>query len=104
MSQFQDRELTCVQCQQPFTFSAGEQQFFEDKGLTNEPKRCKPCKKARQEGIAAAEANKASGEKTQVRVQVTCADCGQQAEVPFYPSQGRPVYCRPCHKARQTAA
>jgi len=26
----------------------------------------------------------------------TCADCGQETEVPFVPSQDRPVYCREC--------
>ena len=25
-----------------------------------------------------------------------CADCGQETEVPFVPSQDRPVYCREC--------
>jgi CxxC-x17-CxxC domain-containing protein len=32
-------------------------------------------------------------------VNVTCAQCGQQTTVPFYPSQGRPVYCRACFVA-----
>ena len=26
----------------------------------------------------------------------TCADCGQETEVPFKPTEGRPVYCRAC--------
>lgn len=26
----------------------------------------------------------------------TCADCGQECEVPFKPSGDRPVYCRDC--------
>ena len=26
----------------------------------------------------------------------TCADCGQECEVPFKPQEGRPVYCREC--------
>jgi CxxC-x17-CxxC domain-containing protein len=30
---------------------------------------------------------------------VQCAQCGQQTTVPFYPSQGRPVYCRSCFLA-----
>lgn len=25
-----------------------------------------------------------------------CSDCGQECEVPFKPSEGRPVYCRDC--------
>ncbi len=27
---------------------------------------------------------------------VTCADCGKECEVPFKPTEGRPVYCRDC--------
>lgn len=26
----------------------------------------------------------------------TCADCGNECEVPFEPKEGRPVYCREC--------
>ena len=32
--------------------------------------------------------------------QVTCAECGQQAEVPFKPDGERPVYCQDCYKKR----
>ena len=28
----------------------------------------------------------------------TCADCGQETEVPFVPDPDRPVYCRECYK------
>jgi len=27
----------------------------------------------------------------------TCADCGQECEVPFKPREGKPVYCRDCY-------
>jgi len=27
----------------------------------------------------------------------TCADCGKETEVPFEPTEGRPVYCRECY-------
>jgi CxxC-x17-CxxC domain-containing protein len=27
---------------------------------------------------------------------VTCSDCGKECEVPFKPTEGRPVYCRDC--------
>ncbi|MEM3399233.1 MAG: CxxC-x17-CxxC domain-containing protein [Candidatus Micrarchaeia archaeon] len=27
-----------------------------------------------------------------------CSDCGQQTEVPFKPTEGRPVYCRDCYQ------
>jgi len=35
---------------------------------------------------------------------VTCSDCGKECEVPFKPTQGRPVYCEECyrkHRARR---
>ncbi|MHA1123937.1 MAG: CxxC-x17-CxxC domain-containing protein, partial [Candidatus Heimdallarchaeota archaeon] len=28
---------------------------------------------------------------------VTCADCGNEAEVPFKPDGERPVYCQDCY-------
>lgn len=42
--EFQDKTLTCVDCGCEFTFTAGEQQFYREKGLDNEPKRCKECR------------------------------------------------------------
>jgi len=27
-----------------------------------------------------------------------CSDCKQECEVPFKPSEGRPVYCRDCYQ------
>ncbi|MFA5395359.1 MAG: DNA-directed RNA polymerase [Methanomicrobiales archaeon] len=26
----------------------------------------------------------------------TCADCGKECDVPFKPTEGRPVYCNDC--------
>jgi len=31
----------------------------------------------------------------------TCADCGAECEVPFAPTEGRPVYCRDCWQKRR---
>ncbi|MBT7902911.1 DNA-directed RNA polymerase [Candidatus Woesearchaeota archaeon] len=34
----------------------------------------------------------------------TCADCGKDCDVPFKPTEGRPVYCRDCfakHKPKR---
>ena len=28
----------------------------------------------------------------------TCADCGKECEVPFKPTEGRPVYCKDCYQ------
>lgn len=45
---YADQTLTCVDCHQPWTFEAGEQEFFADKGLST-PKRCKPCRQKKRE-------------------------------------------------------
>ncbi len=29
--------------------------------------------------------------------QATCSDCQKPTEVPFKPTEGRPVYCRDCY-------
>ncbi len=44
MEEFTDKTLTCVDCGNDFTFTAGEQAFYKEKGLDNEPKRCKECR------------------------------------------------------------
>ena len=42
-----DRILTCRECGAQFTFTAGEQEFYAQKGFQNEPARCGPCRRAR---------------------------------------------------------
>ena len=97
--EFEDLTIKCVDCAGDFVWTAGEQVFFHDKGLKNEPKRCKPCKQAKNERLAAIAAAQAAGMRQRIEVSVTCAQCGQQTTVPFYPSQGRPVFCRSCFLA-----
>jgi CxxC-x17-CxxC domain-containing protein len=98
-TEYNDRSIQCVDCGQDFIWTAGEQLFFHDKGLKNEPKRCKPCKQAKNERLAAIAAAQAAGVRQRIEVSVQCAQCGQPTTVPFYPSQGRPVYCRSCFLA-----
>ena len=43
---YEDKELTCVDCGDTFTFSGGEQRYFAEKQFS-EPKRCKPCRQKR---------------------------------------------------------
>ncbi|MDP3640411.1 MAG: DNA-directed RNA polymerase [Nanoarchaeota archaeon] len=31
----------------------------------------------------------------------TCSDCGQECEVPFKPTEGKPVFCRDCYAKRR---
>ena len=44
---FTDKQITCRDCGRPFTFTAGEQEFYANKGLMNEPTRCSSCRSAR---------------------------------------------------------
>lgn len=95
-AEFEDKEIICIDCGMDFIWSAGEQVFFRDKNLQNPPKRCKECKQAKNERLAAIAAAQASGIRQRIEVLVNCARCSERTTVPFYPSQGRPVYCRSC--------
>ncbi|MBE9478308.1 MAG: zinc-ribbon domain-containing protein, partial [Chloroflexi bacterium] len=44
---FQDKTLQCSDCGITFTHSAEDQEFYQSKGYTNEPKRCPECRQAR---------------------------------------------------------
>ena len=49
MSRFEDRELKCVDCGGAFLWTADEQEFFQEKGFTNTPKRCQPCRQVKKD-------------------------------------------------------
>ena len=44
---FEDKTLICQDCEREFVFTAGEQEFYAEKGFENEPKRCKDCRQNR---------------------------------------------------------
>lgn len=44
---YEDKTIICKDCGKEFTFTAGEQAFYAQKGLTNEPVRCKECRNAK---------------------------------------------------------
>jgi CxxC-x17-CxxC domain-containing protein len=98
--EFADLPIICIDCSETFVFTAGEQAFFRDKGLLNPPKRCKECKKAKTKRIDAIEASRLLGKRQRVDVRAKCASCDVTTTVPFYPSQGRPVYCRDCYQSQ----
>lgn len=92
----EDANIDCIDCGEQFVWTAGEQIFFRDKGLENPPKRCKTCKQAKNQRLSAIAQAKDTGVKQKIEVAVYCAGCASYTTVPFYPSQGRPVYCRTC--------
>jgi CxxC-x17-CxxC domain-containing protein len=103
-TEFHDKNIGCIDCGKDFIWTVGEQQFFHDKGLQNPPKRCKACKQAKNERINSIAAAHAAGIKQRIEVAVHCAECGNYTTVPFYPSQGRPVFCRSCYLAMNPLA
>lgn len=90
---FQDKTLTCSDCGQTFTFTASEQEFFQQKGYTNEPRRCPSCRQARRTDGGGGSGG--FGGPRQMYTAV-CANCGKPAQVPFQPRGDRPVYCSDC--------
>jgi CxxC-x17-CxxC domain-containing protein len=100
---FQDKTLTCSDCNNSFTFSADEQEQFQSRGYTNEPKRCPECRQARKsERFANGGNTYASSNSGYVPARqmfpAVCSDCGKATSVPFEPRQGRPVYCSDCYR------
>ncbi len=91
---FTDRQLTCVECGAPFTFTAGEQERHAQLGFTNEPKRCPPCRSARRSSGGGGGMGGGGGRREMHTA--ICAQCGKPAQVPFKPRGDRPVYCSDC--------
>lgn len=91
---FQDKTLTCRDCSGPFVFTAGEQGFYLEKGLLNEPQRCTACRANRRRDRSST---------TRELTTVNCAKCGQEANVPFVPRLERPVYCSTCFEQERAA-
>jgi CxxC-x17-CxxC domain-containing protein len=96
---YQDRILTCRDCGQEFTFTAGEQEFFATKGLTNAPSRCPDCRKARRNSSGGSSSPRPRGEQHEA----ICANCGNPTTVPFIPREDRPVYCSDCFQAQRAS-
>lgn len=91
-----DKAIQCADCGTDFSFTAGEQEFFQSRGYTNEPRRCPSCREARK-----TERNSSGGDRYGLPRQmfhVVCADCGKETQVPFEPTNGRPVYCSDCFR------
>jgi len=119
---YQDKTLTCMDCGTDFTFTAEEQEFFASRQLTNEPKRCKPCREKRKTGSRGGGSPRrgaggygagggggggygggggGGGRSSRPRFKIVCSACGREDEVPFEPKEGREVYCRDCFRQRR---
>ncbi len=93
---FQDKSLQCSDCGATFTHSAEDQEFYQSKGCTNEPKRCPECRQAKK---AQRNGNGGYGSSSPRQMfPAVCADCGKETKVPFEPREDRPVYCSDCFR------
>ena len=108
---YTDKPLTCRDCDQVFTFTAGEQEFHASKGFNNAPSRCQDCratrKAARGDGAGSYSSGGYSsgggyGRQEREMFSATCSTCGQEARVPFQPRGDRPVYCSNCFRSQAT--
>ena len=87
---YEDKTLTCRDCGREFIFTAGEQEFFAERGLENEPHRCPDCRRER----------KLDRRQKEI-FEVVCAMCGAVTTVPFEPKPDRAVYCGECYAKRR---
>ncbi len=102
-----DRILYCRDCNQEFTFTVGEQEFYASRGLTNDPSRCPECRAARKQagGGQRSSFGRSGGEyrdrDSRPMYSAICANCGNETQVPFQPREDRPVYCSDCYQAQR---
>lgn len=121
---YTDQTLTCRDCNQQFAFTASEQDFYAQRGFSN-PLRCPSCRASRK----AARGDSAGGgggggyssgggssygngggyssgggygdRAPRQMYTATCSSCGKDAQVPFQPTSGKPVYCSDCFRSRR---
>ena len=98
---YQDKTLACRDCGAEFAWSAGEQEFFAQKGFDKPPTRCPECRKKRRNerdgGKPASSGSVNSGPKQMHPI--ICSNCGKEGQVPFEPKSAS-VLCATCFKNR----
>ncbi len=100
---YQDKDLTCRDCGVDFAFTASEQEFYSEKGFTNEPGRCPECRAARKANNNRGGGGGGGGRSSDRQMHdVVCASCNRPTQVPFKPSSDRPVYCRDCFSSQRS--
>jgi CxxC-x17-CxxC domain-containing protein len=111
---YADKTITCRDCGTEFVFTAGEQEFYAQKGFTNEPTRCPSCRQSRKAGGGGRSGGYGDRDSYGSRGggggyssgpremhTTTCASCGKEAQVPFVPRGDKPVYCSDCFQQQR---
>ena len=112
---FTDKTLTCRDCGNEFTFTAGEQEFYAQKGFTNEPTRCQSCRQANKANRGGGRDSYGSrgggggygggGARSDREMHTaTCSSCGKDAQVPFVPRGDKPIYCTDCFRNQRSGS
>ena len=122
---YADKTITCRDCSMDFVFTSGEQEFYAQKGFTNEPTRCQSCRQTRKangggrsnsyssdsyssDGYGRDGANDREGygrsSGPREMHSATCASCGKEAQVPFVPRGDKPVYCSDCFQQQRQSS
>jgi CxxC-x17-CxxC domain-containing protein len=126
---YTDNTLTCADCGQEFTFTASEQDFYAQRGFTEPRRcaSCRASRKAARGdsgggsygsygagGGYSAGGNGGGGYSSggyggggggyrdrgpREMFSATCSNCGREAQVPFRPTSGKPVYCSDCFRS-----
>lgn len=120
---YTDQTLTCRDCNQAFAFTASEQDFYAQRGFST-PLRCPSCRASRKAargdsgggggsyssgssyggggGGGGYSSGGGYGDRAPRQMYTaTCSSCGKDAQVPFQPTSGKPVYCSDCFRARR---
>jgi CxxC-x17-CxxC domain-containing protein len=95
---YEDCTLTCAECGSEFTFSADDQEFHAGRGY-EDPKRCPSCRQAKRDRGGGGGGGGYGGPRQMY--DAVCASCGSACQVPFQPSQDRPVYCSDCFSQKK---
>jgi CxxC-x17-CxxC domain-containing protein len=123
---YADKTITCRDCGMDFVFTSGEQEFYAQKGFTNEPTRCPSCRQQRKAGgggrsgggysssrgyddgdsYGGGRSSGGGGYSNGPREMhsATCASCGKEALVPFVPRGDKPVYCSDCFQQQRQSS
>lgn len=128
---YTDKTITCADCSQEFVFTASEQDFYAQRDFSPPLRcsSCRAARKAARAGSGSGGSTtyssggySASGGYSsggggggyssgggygsrdrgpREMFSATCSSCGKEAQVPFRPTTGKPVYCSDCFQTRR---
>jgi CxxC-x17-CxxC domain-containing protein len=128
---YADKNLTCSDCGEQFVFTERDQEFYAQRGFTEPKRcaSCRAIKKAQHDsgsggsygssggyggssggyggssggygGSSGGYGGSSGSRGPREMFDATCSNCHKDTQVPFRPTQGKPVYCNECFAARR---